>query len=67
MRTLATIVEYRLSLLLAIAQVLKNLWHFEILTWESMGKPKMLNISKMANRIAKRIKIWDSGYYNAYM
>ena len=29
---------------LAISQVLKILWHFEILTWASMGKPKMCNI-----------------------
>ncbi len=26
---------------LAIGQVLQKLWHFEILTLESMGKPKM--------------------------
>ena len=48
---------------LAIGQVLKILWHFEILTWESMGKPKMWNISKTANCRAKRTKIWDSGSY----
>ncbi len=35
---LATMVGYRLRLFLAISQVLKMLWHFEILTWESMGK-----------------------------
>ncbi len=31
-----------------------------------MGKPKMWNtgILKMANRRAKRTKIWDSGYYS---
>ena len=46
MRTLATIVEHRLLLFLPIGQVLKHLWHFEILTWESMGKPKMWLISK---------------------
>ena len=60
-------VEYRLSLFLAIGQVLKILWHFEILTWESMGKPKMWNISKTANRRAKRTKIWDWESYSAYM
>ncbi len=46
MRTFATMVEYRLSLFLAIGQVLKILWHFEILTWESMGKPKMWILSR---------------------
>ncbi len=54
-------VEYRLSLLLAIGQVLKMMWHFKILTYESMGKPKMRNISKTTNRSAKLMKIWDSG------
>ncbi len=43
MRTLPTMVEYRLSLFLAIGQVL---WHFEILTCESMGKPKMWILSR---------------------
>ena len=47
MKTLATMVEYRLSLFLAIDQVLKILWHFEILTWESMGKPK--NVEYLEN------------------
>ncbi len=60
-------VEYRLSLFLAIGQVLKKLWHFEISTCESMGKPKMLNISKTANHRAKRMKMWDSVYYSAHM
>ncbi len=64
MRTLATMVKYRLSLFLAIGQVLKILWHFQILTWELVGKPKMCNISKKANR---RAKIWDAGYYSAHM
>ncbi len=66
MRTLATMAEYRLSLFLAIGQVLKILWHFEISTCESMGKPKMLNISKTADRRAKRTKMWDSVYYSAH-
>ena len=61
MRTLATMVEYRLSLYLTISQVLKKLCYFEILTWESVGKPKMSNISKTANRRAKWTKMWDSG------
>ncbi len=60
-------VESRLSLFLAIGQVLKILWHFEILTLESMGKPKMWNISKAANHRAKWNKIWVSGSYSAYM
>ena len=34
----------------------KMLWHFEILTWDSMGKPKMWNISKTANGRANRRK-----------
>ncbi len=60
-------VEYRLSLFLAIGEVLKILWHFKILTWESMGKPKMWNISKTAIRRAKRTKIWDSACHSAYV
>ena len=40
MRTLLTMGECSLLLFLAIGQVLPNLWHFEILTLESMGKPK---------------------------
>ncbi len=32
-----------------------------------MGKPKMWNISKMANRRAKRTKVWNSGYYSVYV
>ena len=65
MRILATMVEYRLLLFLAIGKFLKILWHFEILTWESMKKPKMGNISKTADRRAKRTKIWDLGLYSA--
>ncbi len=52
---------------LAIYHKLKSLWHFEILTLESMGKPKMWNITKTVNRRAKQAKIWDSGYYSAHM
>ncbi len=37
-------------------QVLQNVWHFEILTLESMGKHKMWNISKTSDRRAKRTK-----------
>ena len=55
MRTLLTIGECRLLLFLTTGQVLQNLWHFEILTLESLGKPKMWNISKTTDRIAKRI------------
>ena len=46
---------------LAIGQFLKKFWHFEILTWESVWKPKMWNISKTVYRRAKRTKNWDSG------
>ena len=52
---------------LVINQVLQNLWHFELLTWESVGKPKMWNISKMAGRTASEEKIWDSGSYSVYV
>ncbi len=31
------------------------------------GKPKMWNISKTADRRGKRMKIWDTGSYSAYM
>ncbi len=54
-RTLLTMGECRLLLSLAIGQVLQNLWHFEILTLESMGKPKIWNISKTVDYKAKRI------------
>ncbi len=57
----------RLLLLGNRPRFLKHLWHFEILTWESMGKLKMWNISKTANSRAKRTKIWDSGSYSAFM
>ncbi len=55
MRTLLTMGECRLLLFLAIGQVLQNLWHFEVLTLESKGKPKMWNISKTADCRAKWI------------
>ncbi len=38
-------VEYRMSFFLVIDQVLKMLWHFEILNWESMEKTKMWILS----------------------
>ncbi len=38
-----------------------NLWHFEILTWELMRKPKLCNTSKQANRREQKTKMWDSG------
>ncbi len=63
----AVIRVYKFMDILAICQKLQILWHFEILTWESMGKPKLWNISKTADRRAKRTKIWDSGYYSAHM
>ena len=56
--------EYRPLLFLAVAQVLKILWHFETLTRESMEKSEMWTILKTADRRAKRTKIWGSGYYS---
>ena len=44
-----------------------NFVALEILTLESMGKPKMWDILKTDGRRAKRTKIWDSGYYSAYI
>ena len=32
----------------------KKMLHFEILTWESMGKPKMWNISERVDRLVER-------------
>ncbi len=55
MRTLLTIEEWRLLLFLAIGQILQNLWYFEILTLESLWKPKMWDISKTAGHRAKQI------------
>ncbi len=48
---------------LAIVQILQNVWHFEILTWESMGKPKLWNISKTrwADRRANKQKFGTRG------
>ncbi len=54
-------VQFRLSLFLEIGEVFKILWHFEILTWESMGTPKMWKILQTTGRRAKRTKICDSG------
>ena len=45
----------------------KKIWQLEILTWESIGKHKLWNISKTVDRRAKRTKIWDLGYHSAYM
>ena len=55
MGTLLTIGQCRLLLCLAMGQVLQNVWHFEILTLASMGKPKMWNVSKTADCRAKWI------------
>ncbi len=65
MTTLLTTGECQLLLFLAIDQVLKQLWQFEILTLESMGNLKMWNISKTNDRTAKWTEIWDSGYYSS--
>ncbi len=35
---IATIGEYQLLLFSAVGKSFKKMWHFEILTWESMGK-----------------------------
>ncbi len=45
----------------------KKMWYFDILTWESMGKPKMWNITKTAYRRAKRTKLCDFGSYGAHV
>ncbi len=58
--------ECRLLFFLAIGPSLQNLWHFKILTLESMGKLKIWNISKRADRRAKRAKTLDSGYYRTH-
>ncbi len=42
----AVIREYKVIHLLVICQKLKMLWHFEILTWESMGKIVKCAISR---------------------
>ena len=61
----APMVKYRLLLFLPIGQVLKilALWNFNM---DVNGKPKMWNISKTADCRAKRMTIWDSGYYSAH-
>ena len=64
MKALLTMGECSLLLFLAIGQVLKKLWHFKILTLESMGKPKMWSVSKTADRRAKRTKLQ---YYSTHM
>ena len=51
--------EYKVMDILAMCLKLHIFWHFEILTRESMGKPKMCKILKMADRRAKWTKIWD--------
>ncbi len=45
---------------LAICEILKMLWHFEILTWKPRGIAK---ISSTASYKAKSLKIWNSGGY----
>ncbi len=46
MRTLATMGKYIMLLFLGTSEVLKNLWHIDILTWQSMENHKMWNICK---------------------
>ncbi len=63
-------VEYRLITFLGNRSSFKCcsiLWHFEILTWESMGKTKMSTILQTADRRAKRTKIWYSRYYSVHV
>ena len=62
-------VEYKLGItfLQIFWQCQKILWHFEIFTWELMGKPKMWNILKTADCRVKLMKIWDSGCYSTHM
>ncbi len=50
----------------AIVQLLNILWHFQILTWDSIGKPKMYHISKTTDPRTKRTKIWDSAFCSAH-
>ncbi len=59
--------HFKLLIFLAISQVLKSLWHVEVLTWETMEKTKMWNISKTADSRAKQTKICYSGYNSAHM
>ncbi len=59
----AAIGKYKLINVLAPLQKLKILWHVEILTWKSRGNPNMCNILKMADRRAKRMKIWGLRSY----
>ena len=46
----AVIRLYKVMDILAIYQKLKIFGTLELLAWESMGKPKMRNISKTADR-----------------
>ena len=69
-QTFLTMGKCRLLLYLAIGQVLQSLWHFEILTLESTGEPKMWNISKTTDCRAKRIldrrakeKLWHFEFF----
>ncbi len=41
--------------------IFKLLWHFEILTWQSLQweNPKMCNILKIVDRRVKLMKLWD--------
>ena len=55
--------EYRLLLFLAIGQVLKILWYFESLKWETMEKSSTYNILKRADQSVKQMNIWDSHSY----
>ena len=43
------------------------IWHFESLTWESMGKSKMWNFWKTADSRAKRTKLWVWTHYTVHI
>ncbi len=66
MRILATMIN-SLSLFLAIGWVLKVLWHFKILTWESMGNLKCGISWKQLIVEWRGQKFGDSGYFSVHM
>ncbi len=64
MRTLVTMVRHRLLLFLATCQVLKFLWHFENITWESMGKEKGWPYSETEENLGLEVLQWTYvGYF----
>ncbi len=61
-RILATMVEYRLLLVLAIIQVLKMLWDLKFYNGSHWKDPKMCNILKTDDCRAKGMGIWGSWF-----